>query len=56
MTAAKLEPWTTLVDVTTLSHALAGDSTRLLDARATASAAPRLLDCLLYTSPSPRDS
>lgn len=44
MTAAKLQPWTTLVDVTTLSHALGGDTTRLLDARATASAAPRLLD------------
>lgn len=44
MTAANLEPWTTLVDVATLSNALGGESTRLLDARAAASAAPRLLD------------
>ncbi len=36
--------WTTLVDVPTLSAALARGTTALLDARATASAAPRLLD------------
>lgn len=44
MSAPNPTPWTTLVDVATLSHALGGNGTRLLDARATASAAPRLLD------------
>ncbi|WNH49987.1 sulfurtransferase [Stenotrophomonas aracearum] len=44
MTAPNPESWTTLVDVATLSNALGQPDTRLLDARATASAPPRLLD------------
>lgn len=44
MTAATPESWTALVDVATLAAALGQGGTRLLDARAAASAAPRLLD------------
>jgi hypothetical protein len=44
MMTANPTPWTTLVDVATLSSALSQGDTRLLDARATASAAPRVLD------------
>lgn len=44
MMTANPTPWTTLVDVATLSSALSQGDTRLLDARATASTAPRVLD------------
>jgi thiosulfate/3-mercaptopyruvate sulfurtransferase len=44
MTTSPSPGWTTLVDVATLAAALEPDAPRLLDARATASAAPRVLD------------